>query len=79
MKKKIGIGILIKLDTNNISLINKFFFTNNIKFTKINNWYQSNLSSLDKYIATTKVCDDTAYTGKDEYIFAVSQRLSINH
>ena len=42
----IGIGILIKLDTNNISLINKFFFTNNIKFTKINNWYQSNIGKV---------------------------------
>ncbi|MBR5662605.1 MAG: hypothetical protein IKX00_03005 [Bacilli bacterium] len=58
---------------------NYFAYSNtNIK-SYLNNWYQSNLSSLDKYIATTKVCDDTAYTGKDEYIFAVSQRLSINH
>ena len=62
-------------DTNN----NYFAYSNtNIK-SYLNSWYQENLSSLDKYIATTKVCDDTSYTGKDEYIFAVSQRLSINH
>lgn len=63
------------LDTNN----NYFAYSNtNIK-TYLSSWYQNKLSDVDKYIATSKICDDTSYSGKEEYIFAVSQRLSINH
>lgn len=62
-------------NTNN----NYFAYSNtNIK-SYLSEWYNRNLFQYDKYIATTKVCDDTAYTGKDEYIFSVSQRLSVNH
>lgn len=58
---------------------NYFAYSNtNIK-SYLSEWYNRNLFQYDKYIATTKVCDDTAYTGKDEYIFSVSQRLSVNH
>jgi len=62
-------------NTNN----NYFAYSNtNIK-SYLSEWYNRNLFQYDKYIATTKVCDDTAYTGKDEYIFSASQRLSVNH
>ena len=61
--------------TNN----NYFAYSNtNIK-TFLSAWYQAKLSNFDKYIATTKICDDTSYTGKEEYIFNVSQRLTVNH
>ena len=58
---------------------NYFAYSNtNIK-AYLSAWYNTKLSSVDKYIATSKVCDDTAYTGSDEYIFNVSQRLTVNH
>lgn len=61
--------------TNN----NYFAYTNtNIK-SYLSDWYQKKLSKVDKYIVTTKICDDTSYSGKDDYIFAVSQRLAVNH
>ena len=62
-------------NTNN----NYFAYSNtNIK-TYLGSWYNQKLSSVDKYIATTKICDDTSYSGNEEYIFAVSQRLTVNH
>ena len=62
-------------DTSN----NYFAYVNtNIK-QYLTDWYQNNLSSYEKYIASSKVCDNTAYTGTDEYIFNASQRLTINH
>ena len=57
---------------------NYFAYSNtNIK-NYLSNWYNAKLSLYDKYISTSKVCDDTAYTGKDEYIFSASQRLLVN-
>lgn len=40
------IGILIKINTNNKSIINKHLFKNSISFTKINNWYQNNFGKI---------------------------------
>ena len=58
---------------------NYFAYSNtNIK-SYLASWYNANLFTFDKYIATTKVCDDSAYTGKDEYIFNTSQRLTVNN
>lgn len=58
---------------------NYFAYSNtNIK-SYLSNWYNAKLALYDKYIATSKVCDDTGYSGKDEYIFNASQRLSVNN
>lgn len=58
---------------------NYFAYANtNIK-SYLSSWYNENLSEFDKYIASSKVCDDSAYTGSDEYIFNASQRLSVDH
>ena len=42
----ISIGIFIKIDDNNSSLIQKYLFEDNIKFTKINKWYQNTFGSI---------------------------------
>ena len=58
---------------------NYFAYINtNIK-EELSNWYSNNLSQYDKYIASSKVCDNTAYTGSEEYVFNASQRLTVNH
>ena len=59
---------------------NNYFAYNN---TNIKNylagWYNQKLSSYDKYIVSSKVCDNTAYTGDQDYVFTASQRLTVNH
>ena len=39
-------GIFIKINDNNKQLINKYFFTDSLKFTKINNWYQNKIGKI---------------------------------
>lgn len=62
-------------DTKN----NYFAYSNTEIKSYLSSWYSSKLFTFDKYIATSKVCDDSAYTGKEEYIFNVSQRLTVNN
>lgn len=49
----------------------------NIK-TYLQNWYNENLKTSEKYIYSGKLCDYTLHTGSEEYIFEASQRLGIN-
>lgn len=42
----ISIGIYIKMDAKNILLVDKYFFTDSLKFTKINNWYQEKIGKI---------------------------------
>ena len=42
----ISIGIYLKLDSTNTSLVYKSFFTNSLEFTKINNWYQDKFGKV---------------------------------
>jgi len=42
----ISICIFFKLDSNNISLIDKYIFNDSLEFTKINNWYQKNVGNI---------------------------------
>lgn len=39
-------AICIKFDDRNIKYINDYVFTDSIKFTKINNWYQDKIGTL---------------------------------
>ena len=39
-------SILIKVDDNNVLLIDKYIFKDSIEFTKINNWYKDNIGSI---------------------------------
>ena len=58
---------------------NYFAYVNtNIK-SYLSNWYQNNLSQYEKFIASGKSCDNSQYTGTDQYIFQSSQRLLVNH
>lgn len=68
---------LVEYYTDNSN--NYFAYGNTNVKSYLNGWYNANLSLLDRYIATTKVCDDSAYTGNDQYVFSSSQRLSVNH
>lgn len=45
----------------------------------LNTWYDNNLRNYDKYIYTSKICDDSSYTGNDEFIFNSSQRIAVNN
>ena len=58
---------------------NYFSYANSNVKTYLTNWYQENLSSYEKFISTQKACDNTQYTGTDEFVFQSSQRLLINH
>ncbi len=40
------IATYIKIDDDNASLVNKYLFQDNIKFTKINKWYQDNFGAV---------------------------------
>ena len=42
----IASAILIRLNTENIEFINKYVFSDSLKFTQINNWYQKNSGNL---------------------------------
>lgn len=42
----ISIGIFIKLDENNLFLVDEYIFKDSLKFTKINNWYQDKFGEL---------------------------------
>lgn len=42
----ISISIFIKIDDKNILLIEKYIFEDSLKFTKINNWYKSNVGEI---------------------------------
>ena len=63
----------INTDNNYFAYVNT-----NIK-SYLSNWYQTNLASYEKFIAPNKACDNSQYTGTDEYIFQSSQRLLVNH
>lgn len=59
---------------------NSFYKFNGSSIKKyLDSWYSENLQQYDKYIASSKACDYTLFTGSDEYIFESSQRLEINH
>lgn len=53
------------------------YHSSNLK-TYLDNWYESNLKNYEKYINNSKVCDNSTYTGVDEYIFHSTQRLVVN-
>lgn len=42
----ISICIFIKLDENNLLLVDEYIFKDSLKFTKINNWYQNKFGEL---------------------------------
>jgi len=42
----ISVSIYIKLDQENVVLVEKYFFEENLQFTKINNWYKENLGEI---------------------------------
>ena len=42
----ISIAIYVKYNSYNSKYIKKYFFTDSIKFTKINNWYQNKIGKL---------------------------------
>lgn len=75
------------LDENTDELTEYYTSTDNNYFAYVNtniksylsNWYQSNLTSYEKFIASGKACDNSQYTGTDSYIFQASQRLLIDH
>ena len=48
----ISAGIISRINNDNTSLINKYFFTDSIKFTSINNWYHNNLGKLIPEVKT---------------------------
>jgi len=59
---------------------NAYFSYNNSSVKNyLSNWYNEKLRPYDKYISTTKSCDNISYTGSEDYIFESSQRLEINH
>ena len=73
-------GTTDSLSTYYDEVSNNFFTYQNSGIKKyLESWYQENLSQYDKYIASSKACDYTLYTGTNEYIFESSQRLEINH
>lgn len=75
------------LDENAEELTEYYTSTDNNYFAYVNtniksylsNWYQSNLAPYEKFIASGKVCDNSQYTGTDDYIFQASQRLLVDH
>lgn len=75
------------LDENAEELTEYYTSTDNNYFAYVNtniksylsNWYQNNLASYEKFIASGKVCDNSQYTGTDDYIFQASQRLLVDH
>ena len=85
--KNVFLGDIIDLDVLN-NLLNILVIVNgnaplcicpaNIK-SYLSNWYQNNLSQYEKFIASGKSCDNSQYTGTDQYIFQSSQRLLVNH
>lgn len=58
---------------------NYFAYVNTNLKSSLSSWYNANLSNYDKYIVNNKLCDNTSYTGTDEYIFAANQRLTVNN
>lgn len=58
---------------------NYFAYNNTTIKSYLLDWYKDKLSNYDKYIITSRVCDNSSYTGSEEYIFQSSQRLTVNH
>ena len=42
----ISVAIFIKIDSNNMMIIEDYVFNDSLKFTKINSWYQDNFGEL---------------------------------
>lgn len=42
----LSVSIFAKISNDNILLINRYFFEDSLKFTKINNWYQNNVGKI---------------------------------
>lgn len=73
-------GATDSLSTYYDEVSNNFYKFNGSNIKKyLDLWYSENLQQYDKYIASSKACDYTLFTGSDEYIFEASQRLEINH
>lgn len=58
----LSMGILIKIDENNVFLIEEYIFNDSIKFTKINNWYQENIG---KIIPSVEDNSNLVFSGSD--------------
>ena len=78
----LSLSILIKLDTKYISLIDKYFFNDNLEFTKINNWYNSLFGNVLPQIDTEETL---VFSGNDlktyqysDYLDGVKIHLSKN-
>ncbi|MBE6156735.1 MAG: M23 family metallopeptidase [Firmicutes bacterium] len=42
----LSVSIFIKIDSNNVLLIDEYVFQDSLEFTKINNWYQDNVGKI---------------------------------
>jgi len=78
----LSLSILIKLDTKYISLIDKYFFTDNLEFTKINNWYNSLFGNVLPQIDTEETLvfssNDLKTYQYSDYLDGVKIHLSKN-
>lgn len=62
--------IFMKLDTNNKEIYKKYFFENNLMFTKINTWYRKNFGNIlptVKEPSETTVSKATNFLEKENY------------
>lgn len=62
--------IFMKLDTNNKEIYKKYFFENNLMFTKINTWYRQNFGNIlptVKEPSETTVSKATNFLEKENY------------
>ena len=78
----LSLSILIKLDTKYISLIDKYFFTDNLEFTKINNWYNSLFGNVLPQVDTEETLvfssNDLKTYQYSDYLDGVKIHLSKN-
>lgn len=58
----IGTAIYIKIDARNMLYVEDYVFTDNIEFTKINNWYQS---KIGKIIPNTKQASEMVFSADE--------------